>query len=275
MPGVALTALVLLAACSGQGSAAPTPSPSAASPAPTATVTASPPTPAAAPGTPTPTPPAGPCPSIQADPVGDGLLTADLDGDGQDDVLGTGSGAGTTNLNARLATGTTASVGIGPNAPAEGVANSPRFLGATDADGDGRQEVFVRLDSGLAEPAAVVRLVQLVGCELTVVANAQGEPYDFLVGTRTLDAELNPPAYELFSVGCVDADADGRQDLVGLTSRQTGSQVDWTRTIVALDGGAATNGAVDEGRYTSPADDAAITLLSQATCGEVLLTPPG
>lgn len=289
-PKVALTALVLLAACSGQGSATPTASPSAASPAatasasapatpsasatPAATAPSSPPPPPSRPTVPPVAP--SPCPPGQDGQVGDGVIaTADLDGDGQDDTLGTDAGAGTTGLNVRLATGGTRSVAIGPNAPAEGLANSPRVLGTADADGDGRDEVFLQLASGLAEPATIVRLVQLVDCELVVAANLQGEPYDFLVGTRTLDPELQPPAYELLGVGCVDADADGRQDLVGLSTQQTGSQVDWTRTIVTLEGGGAKNGAVDRGTYTSPDDDAAIALLDQVTCGQVTFPSAG
>lgn len=223
---------------------------------------------AATPSSPPAAPPAAteaapapsPCPQGEEGPVGAEEFAADLDGDGQADTLGAEGAAGSRYLNARLSGGGTAGALIGPSAAAEGQANEPRVLGVADADGDGRDEVFLRLASGVADPATVVRLVRLVGCELVVVRNQQGEPYTFEIGEGDHRAD---------GVGCVDVDGDGRTELVGLhATTNDGEVVDYTRTVVGLEGGTATNGAIDHGTYTSPADNDAIALLSQVTCGD-------
>ena len=76
-------------------------------------------------------------------------------------------------------------------------------------------------------------------------------------------------------MGCVDANGDGPRDLVGLdeTSSVNGT-VHWTRTIVTLHGTQARNGATDSGTYHSPADDQAISLLDQVTCGPDAFSNP-
>lgn len=144
------------------------------------------------------------------------------------------------------------------------------LMGAEDADGDGADEVFVS-DSRAAvvdgEPRAGVVVVRWVDCAPVLVRNEQDGPYVFLVGTRVL-ADLQPPVYERSGMGCIDADADGQQDLVGLVAQETGSQVDWTRTIVRLEGGRATNGPTSTGFFELPREQPAVDLLSRATCGQ-------
>lgn len=259
-----LIALALLATSTVQGATAPPPSPSP-SPAAVLSTPAISPSPNA-PSAPAPSSPSAPsiatlssptpCPEGPAGDTGADSFEADLDGDGRADVLGTEGAAGGRFLNVRLASGGTAGVRIGSSAAAQGQPNEPEVLGTADADGDGREEVFLRLASGVADPGTVVRLVQLVGCELVVVRNAQGEPYTFEIRDRA------------DGIGCVDVDGDGRTELVGLHAETSGDRVDWTRTVVRLEGGSATNGAVDGGTFTSPGDDFAIALLGRVTCGD-------
>jgi hypothetical protein len=74
-------------------------------------------------------------------------------------------------------------------------------------------------------------------------------------------------------IGCIDADGDGHRDLVGLDEQvAVAGKVPWTRTIVTLHGTEARNGAKSSGTYTSPADDQAIALLHQVTCGDDAFT---
>jgi hypothetical protein len=128
--------------------------------------------------------------------------------------------------------------------------------GVADVDGDGRAEVFVRRrDSGR------FLVAQLVGCEFQFVENADGRPYEFVVGTQASGV------YD--GIGCVDV--DGRSELVGLHGDTHGTVVEWTRTTVSLRDGQARNGVVDSGTFTIGRDDTAIDLLGQATCGDVQL----
>ncbi len=69
-------------------------------------------------------------------------------------------------------------------------------------------------------------------------------------------------------MGCTDADGDGRSELVGLHYDRQGNTVRWTRTVVELHGGRATNAKTVSGTFTSPQDVARIELLERATCGE-------
>jgi hypothetical protein len=66
----------------------------------------------------------------------------------------------------------------------------------------------------------------------------------------------------------VDADGDGRWELVGLSFERSGATVRWRRTIVRIEGTQATNGATDQGTFTSPQEDDQIALLSDVTCGD-------
>jgi hypothetical protein len=178
---------------------------------------------------------------------------ADLDGDGQGDTLFVGAGEASKEYGILTASGHR-STWLAPDA--SGV--EPSILGVVDADQDGRQEVFVN-------PGRHVFVLVLAGCELQPVVNKDGQPYAFSVGFEDTGT----------GVGCVDANHDGKRDLVGLKGGDpVGGKVAWSRTIVTLQGTQARNGATDNGTYTSPADDAAIALLHKVTCGDDTFADP-
>jgi hypothetical protein len=188
------------------------------------------------------------CPAGGPGPSGR-TLAADLDGDGRADrVWLDGRRVGVT---------TAAGTGSGLEIPA---ARATAVLGAEDADGDGRAEVFVR-NAGPAGPGPTdhVTVAVFAGCRLRWVTNVQGGRYTFVVRSANTGGD---------GVGCVDADGDGRRDLVGLHAERTGDRVDWTRTIVRIDGTRATNGAKDRGTLQVGRDDARIETLVTATCGD-------
>jgi hypothetical protein len=184
-----------------------------------------------------------------ADPGGDISSEArgDLDGDGQEDRV-----VGWTTGGERVFTAATAAGGVSEWRNSNPSGADPRVYGIADADEDGRAEVFV-------SPGRNAYVLTLVDCQVTPYLNPQGEPYAFDLGTGDQGT----------GVGCVDADGDGRRDLVGLLRVPgDGAEVRWRRTIVELHGPQARNGAVSEGTYAAPRDDAAIALLSKVTCGD-------
>jgi hypothetical protein len=178
----------------------------------------------------------------------DSRAIADLDGDGKVDTLYVGMGTdGQRVFGVVTASGARSQWTVANGSPVD-----PQIYGVADANQDGRPEVFVN-------PGRIVNVLTLSGCVLQPYLNKQDEPYGFSVGFQ--DAGTG--------VGCIDADGDGHRDLVGLLRKDdAGGKVPWTRTIVNLQGVQARNGAADSGTYTSPADDAAIALLSRVTCGD-------
>ena len=174
----------------------------------------------------------------------------DVDGDGKPDTAyldGEPGGA--------ITFGIVTAAGGGSSVPFESASPVERRALTVNADERGPTEVL--LSDGRS-----VQLLAFVGCRLRPVKDAEGQPYTFdrgFTGNGT-------------GVGCVDADGDGRRDLVGLkTEGSEGDRVGWSRTIVDLDGATARNGATDHGTYTRPRDDQRIDLLSQVTCGEATL----
>lgn len=263
---------LLLAACSPEGMVAASPSPplpstSTAPPSPLPPSAAST-APASPPGTPAPqpveqearscppaAPPESPVPFI-------GPLDGDLDGDGQADSIFL-QAEPEPQVVYVLDSGGAGSAPIPVAASADGTIKQPTIIGAADADEDGRDEVFVERYVGSAVvPMTLVQVARLVDCQLVFVQNVAGEPYAFKVKSVT--------AYG-YGVGCVDADGDGRSDLVGLeaeASTISDGAVEWTRTIVDLEGAQATNGPVDTGTFLRPQEDEAIALLGDVSCGE-------
>jgi hypothetical protein len=181
-------------------------------------------------------------------------VMGDVDGDGQPDTLYVFVGeSGVRHFGLVTATGYR-SEWTTPNASPV----APSVLGVVDANQDGHPEVFVN-------PGRLVDLLTFADCRLQPYLNQQGHPYEFSIGFGAVGT----------GVGCVDADGDGRRDLVGLDEHDQGNgKVAWTRTIVTLHGTQARNGAKDSGTYTSPADDAQIALLHRVTCGEDAFANP-
>ena len=72
-------------------------------------------------------------------------------------------------------------------------------------------------------------------------------------------------------IGCVQTAAGQR--LVGLDEAITpnGKVVDWSRTIIVLNGLHAHNGARTSGVYNLPADQARVNLLTDITCGDLTI----
>jgi hypothetical protein len=241
-------AALLLAACGGTGPAAQPPSPAT-------TIAASETT--AEPdegGTNQSGEGEGGCPARGPRPPGGRTIEADVDGDGAADQVWLAGGA----KGARV--GVTTNSGAGAELKT-GTAKPPAVLGAEDANGDGRAEIFVRTAG--TQGAQVVDHVTLAvwsGCRLRWVTNVQDKPYTFVVRSGNAEGD---------GVGCVDADNDGRVDLVGThAERVADDQVRWTRTIVRLDGTRAVSGSRDSGTFLTGRDDARIETLVTATCGK-------
>jgi len=242
-----MAALLLLAACGKSGKDKDT----GAAPPPSTTTTV-----AAAPAG-SPPPPAAPpansrspkcTPTNQAPPSGftrtDDPPT-DFDGDGKPDAIY----QGTLELFIAPSSGRGARLTVPSPKPA-------LRLAGVDPDGDGDQEMFVILVVGEERRLQVATFAD---CAVRFATNQQGEPYQFKVGDQQGSGN---------GVGCTDADGDGRSELVGLHYERQANTVRWTRTIVQLRDGRATNGKTDGGTYVSPQDDARIELLRSATCGE-------
>jgi hypothetical protein len=104
-------------------------------------------------------------------------------------------------------------------------------------------------------------------CRITPVTNPQGDPYTFDLGGFT--------GYGT-GVGCIDADGDGRRDLVGLLAESVDpSTTRIERTIIRLDSDHASSGASDELTARSPQDDAEIESARSVTCGDLTLDGDG
>jgi hypothetical protein len=175
---------------------------------------------------------------------------ADVDGDGEPDTAYLDGEPGGT-----ITFGIVTAAGGGSSVPFESASPVERRALTVNADERGPTEVL--LSDGRS-----VQLLAFVGCRLRAVKDAKGEPYVFDRGFRGTGT----------GVGCIDADGDGRRDLVGLELEGSeGDRVGWSRTVVQLDGARARNGRTDHGSYRRPGDDGRIDLLSQVTCGEQTL----
>jgi hypothetical protein len=175
------------------------------------------------------------------------MKIADVDGDGRRD---TAWAASTRNGGRELGIVTAAAGGDQVAISLDGP--TAMWVMAADADHEPPLELFVG-------DTRSVQLWTFVDCALRPVTDRQGEPYVFdrgFVGTGT-------------GAGCIDADGDGRRDLVGLNViRSDETVVEWSRTIIERDGLLATNGATDTGRFNLPADQARVGLLFDFTCGD-------
>jgi len=172
--------------------------------------------------------------------------TIDVDGDGQADEAWIVTGNGTTTF------GIATSAGGGATVPFDSA--SPVMRTALVVDADGKPPAEILLDDGRS-----VQLYAFDACRIVPITNPQGQPYVFSLGFTDVGT----------GVGC----ADGH--LLGLDAKINGSTVDWSRTVIDLDGTHAANGAVTTGTYQSPADDAAIATLHTVTCGDATIANSG
>ncbi len=175
----------------------------------------------------------------------------DVDGDGQPDT-------------AWIATATDGAATVGVVTAAGGGATrnfesaSPVSRSILVVDTDQRPPVEILADTGRS-----VQLWAFQDCAIVDITNLQGEPYEFSVGFTEIGT----------GVGCVTI--DGHQQLAGLDAKENGDTVDWSRTIVDLNGTQARDGATSTGTFTRPGDNQKIDLLHQVTCGELTMSGNG
>jgi hypothetical protein len=181
-------------------------------------------------------------------------VLGDIDGDGRADTFYVGMGDGDLRrFGVITASGHRSEWCVHNASPLE-----PEILGVIDADQDGRPEVFVN-------PGRLVDVLVFADGRLQPYLNKEGQPYELSIGFGPVGT----------GVGCIDVDGNGRRELVGLDQKDLGNgKVQWTRTVITLQGTQARNGAKDSGTYTSPADDHAIALLHEVTCGDDTFADP-
>lgn len=270
-------ATVLVSACGGAADVAtgpPSPTPTPAPPEASATGGGRPPAPGAPPKpAQTPEPPAG-CAGVEGldgfFEEFEGPLLGDLDGDGgPDEVYLDGPGPGDSLPRIAVLTGAGARLEV--EVPTRVEAS---VLGVADADGNGRDEIFVERrvagDNGVGS-SVVVSLAAVVDCELTLVTNVEGDPYDFRIDEAAAIDRLD----EARGVGCVDADFDGGLDLIGFTIRRSasGDGHEYERTIVQMDGAGAANGETQRGGSGTPFESVPLASCGRAAFDQPLTAP--
>lgn len=137
---------------------------------------------------------------------------------------------------------------------------APNRIGALAVNADRRGPVELLVSDGRS-----AQLFVFDDCDIRPVINTRdGKPWLFDRGFRGAGT----------GVGCVAV--DGQRKLVGLNIEKRGRDtVEWSRTVVDLDGRSATAGRTDEGSFDSPRNDLAIELLSQITCGDLTMVDDG
>jgi hypothetical protein len=190
------------------------------------------------------------CPAgaVSSPPPGSAVTeTVDLDGDDRRDRLWFAPpGTGGRTVGVTTATGATSSAAVPLAGPV------PLRALAVDADEMPPIEILVSDHRG-------VLVFVFLDCAVQLVRDPGGDAVVLELGFRQQGT----------GVGCVDADQDGRRDLVTLL-RDAGvdGHVPWSRTIVQLDGSSGHLGATESGTYVDPDDNEAIELLSTVTCGD-------
>ena len=247
--------LVVATACSGDGLSAASSSTSfsstSSSSAPPSSSSSAAPSSSSAPTT------AGPGPGCSSGDhnVPAGAATGevpDVDGDGVPDTAWINvADDGTTTVGVRT------SAGGGATRPFESASPVKRSILVVDADQRPPVEIF-------ADDGRMVELWAFQDCSIQPVLNPQGDTYTFSLGFTDVGT----------GVGCVEL--SGHMELVGLdVVAEHGDQVDWSRTVIELDGLHAHNGQKTTGTFTRPTDAAAIQLLHEVTCGELTMADDG
>lgn len=162
-----------------------------------------------------------------------------------------------------------------------GQPDGSRQLGITTASGGGDAVevqsaspvglVLLAVDADRQPPVELlvsdnrtVQLWALADCTLQPVIGPDGAPYLFDLGFRGTGT----------GVGCRDTDGGSR--LVGLNvTTDDGTTVEWSRTVIELDGLEASHGPTDTGTFRRPGDDRAIDLLHTVSCGDLTITENG
>lgn len=253
MRAVGFVLLLALAACGGNGGSSPTTLPNRASTSSPASSSGS-----SAAGSTEPTttghPPGAGSGDNSCRPststLRGGEPLGDVDGDSEVDRIYLSEG----NI------GVEASGGVVSEVPA-GRARVSKVIGVADANDDGRGEIFV-VGAGASgsEVVAVATVAVFTDCRLAFLMDAATDrPFGQVFGLSDVGGS---------GLGCVDADDDGRSELVSLSFERDGPVVRWRRTIVNIEGKVATTGPTDEGTFTSPQDDDKIALLSDVSCGD-------
>jgi hypothetical protein len=127
------------------------------------------------------------------------------------------------------------------------------------ADGDGQLPVMV-----FADDVRMVQLWEFRDCALQDVLDAANQPFWFSMG------------YGPVGLGVECTEVGGAMHLVRPDIvTDDGTTVGWSRTVIDLADGRATEGATVTGFYTRPADDAAIARLHDVTCGSLTIEEDG
>jgi len=176
----------------------------------------------------------------------------DVDGDGRADTVWI-----MTDPNGETRVGIVTAAGGGAERIFESASPVPRSILVVDVDQRSPVEI-------LADDGRSVELWAFVDCAIDDIENIQGETYTFSLGFADIGT----------GVGCVEI--DGGRQLVGLdVTDDTADAVEWSRTIVELEGTRARNGATSTGTFNRPDDDVGIALLHDVTCGELTMRNDG
>lgn len=175
----------------------------------------------------------------------------DLDGDGRPDRVWVGADGSTRLVGVITAAGGGDVLGL-PTA-------SPVPLSAVVVDVDLQPPTEI-----LVSDNRTVWLFVFDECGLQPVVGSDGTPWIFDLGFRGTGT----------GVGCL-TDEGGRA-LAGLNITDTRRDaVEWTRTVVRLDGARATAGPTETGVFRQPEGAGAIELLHTVACGDVTIGEDG
>lgn len=230
LPALAALSLLLSAACSDDEPEAG--EPTTTTDAPTTTTTEAPTTTTTGPTTTTAGPLGSPCPDVSIPASAEEIteVSADVDGDGHDDVLRTYRDGDEWTLQAEVAATGGSQLSIESFGGAVGV------VGGSDIDGDGTDEVWARVGSGAS--AVIMAVADFEDCTLAWVTRADGARAEMPVGGSVGTTS---------GVEC-DASIDPEADLTTYTAVLVGEGPDYEVTAVehTLDGSTLVEGASDD-----------------------------
>jgi predicted phosphodiesterase len=200
-------------------------------------------------------------PEADEDPAA--RVAGDFDGDGSSDLVSLSRAGDRWAIALELSGGTTRSTPL----PVTDGFTRPQLVGATDADGDGDDEVFVNVADHVYHggTTSVLGLYSLRDDRLVRVTDARGRPLDMPVGGVSYFGD---------GIECRDDDADGTPEIGLLSvSNAGGLRSRWVEQVYAWRGDdlkliRTTNGALRREGITDPR----ILRFYQLHCGR--LDPP-